>query len=403
MGYLEDRGSWAIARSPMCPQEFHEMGAVFELGSVIGPNIYMEFASGRVYLKPRCLAVAGSAVAKKTTGFVNPSKDILGEVASGLMNPPFERCPDTSTPEGFFYTLMEMCGKREWTVAHWILDEYSRYFESLEKPYMTDAVEALISALDGQPESRRLATAKKPYNRRKCHMTILAATVQENIERCVQPWHFTSGLNPRFFIRFGTPKKFYPRPLWTPQTSNSVFVDRLKRLATDYDGKETEMRWTPEAQKLWDRWCCSNYNSSRKEDSAVQAIHARAEDNLLMLAMARTLSERMTYLGPKCDMDADCFRWAAAHVRPYIADASRLYECCGTKAVVLVRKILSRAGGKLERAKLMKAFSSAGAGGKRDLDEAVETLIESAEVIVHGKETDARGRPGQIVELVGRR
>lgn len=402
LGYIEDRIAYKIKRSPMCPVGFHEMSSLVELGVSVGPRVYMDFAPGRVYFAPKTLAIAGSTRERKTTGYMTPTIDLLGDVfdtfkgVAGLVpDHPFDKLADTSTPEGFFSALKEIC---PWDCTrksvYWTIDEYSRYFASQEKAYMSDSIEALLVAMDGRKESRGLSG--KTHYRGECNLCILSAAVRESYERVEQPWHFTSGLIPRHLVRIGTAGKHCSRPL--KSKSNSVdFVTPVADLIKSYyqPEKDTVVDWAPDAQKAWDRWCARNDKAAQREDVPVQVIHARAEDNLLNLAMGYAISDTMKH----CDrltLELKEFRAAARRIAPYIKDAITLYYGCGQRHVVAVRRILRKLGKQTQWYKASKMFTDGGYGDLEDFELAIRTLEDQDEITV----SDVRktgGRPGRII------
>ena len=399
------------------------MAAMVEEGTVVGHRVYMEFDFGKLYMTPRGFAVATSSRAKKSTGLLYPSMDIVVSISNQFLHPtniqpspatpnpfnvtvPFTILSTSATPEGFFDSLCDACpvGKPRRCVVHF-QDEWSRWFaEEESKRYMSGSIEAYVVACDGRPESRKLS-GKTEKSHGELSLIALHTAVQESYEKVEQPWHFTSGLIPRHFVRIGKVKKYYPPALKNPNPVVSIdFVDKLKAFAEYYDQYDihTVCSWSPEAQKAFDRWCIRNDKLGEKEDTAVQVIHSRAENLFCIMAMAYAISENVyrPNCPPTITMDLAHFKKIAKHIKPYIDDAIELYGGCGQRHIKAVRRILVRLGGiKVPLWAVSKQFTNSDFGDGDDFERALRSLVEQEEIIVD-ETPNMLGRPGRIISII---
>lgn len=290
MGWIERYVEFGRSRSPAAPVQYHEVVALFVLGTVVGPKVYMHLASGKLYTHLWPMLLGNSGTTKKST-CMDFAVDMLQEIM------PDAQIVESFNVEGLVDELNE---HTEAGVAHiyTVQDEFGRLLGDLKfKDYMKGLKDVMMKLYDGKPPGRR--TRKVQARFKQVYMTMLAGTTEQRLFDLLTRSDIEDGFWPRLFPVQGVGDGYAPQPEMTPEmfATRQSLVSDLRTLKT-FLGNNPPVRMTFDAgaKEFWDDWCYQLDVKVHRGEFA-GSIASRMSQNLVKLCMLWEVSKSISMPG----------------------------------------------------------------------------------------------------------
>ncbi|MFA4973284.1 MAG: bifunctional DNA primase/polymerase [bacterium] len=378
------------SRSDAYP-EYHFGMALALLSIVCDRQAVMRFEYGNIFPNVWICCLGLTSVSRKTTA-INAGSAIIDSVMPGI------KLPEAFSPEGF---IEEMAEKPH---AYLIQDEAAAMLSAMSKPYMGEMRDLFCLLFDGKDYHRKLRTGKKSektsFDINGPYLTMVLGTTPERFKETTQIIDIQSG----WLLRFAYLHPDYPKEWKPPQKINKDLVPRSMALARRVQDLADLFKNQPhyiEFELSEDALAAFTAWLKRREvdlidsaDESKSAMFSRLQATALKFSMLFTIGGR-SFID-----EAKAGGIVTVHT-PYMAEAIRLvdeyFEPVGLAVMKLVEqnrvgnnqdKIvdLVKRHGRIKHMDLMRAMHIS----KRDLNEAIEALLESEEIAAASVSTGGR-------------
>lgn len=242
----------------------------------------------------------------------------------------------------------------------------------------------LRNAWDGKP--LQALTKHNPLRADDAHISMLGHVTKDELQRALAQTEKASGFANRFLWFYIFRSKLLPEPEPVPQE----LFSRLVQLTTDVlawvDSEKMLITKDPEAKKLWHEVYPS---LSREEPGLIGAITARAEPQVMRLAMLYAVLDKSRCIGIK-HLKAALALWEYAY-----QSVQYIFGTGGGCGVLESEILNALESGPLQQTKIYKLFS--GNVPKLQYTTALRNLFQQGLITYH-KESSGRGRPAIIWE-----
>ena len=372
--------------------EYQHGAALMLLSTAVNKRAYLPLTIGTIYTNVWIFCLGLSTISRKTTACTKLTEfiELLNQWL--LLSYP-------GSPEAFIEDLEgegRVSGNEN--IGHGILcrDEAGGILSAMEKTYMSDMRDLFCQLYDCRPFTRKLRTSqrktKTTFNIRDTYLCMFFMTTPDIFSTYTKLEDLTSGWLLRFLYYYPN----YNHKLRDLSTMSDDDRERqrnigkhLQVIISFFKNHEIEFQFSIAGLSFYNDWKNSHLDQmqiSRQED---RGMFDRLSIYALKMAMLYTIGrdamvEIMKPDAPqrmKMDIDDDCLRTACEHIDQYFYPVSKIvFDQVGrNEDKNVLEKILGtikRSGGKISRKNLMKRTHIK----RRDLDDGIDTLIESTEI-----------------------
>jgi predicted transcriptional regulator len=361
--------------------EWHFAGAVSQLSIIADRKLVLRLKQGDVYPNIWFMGLGDSTISRKSTGMTLAASFIT---ELGLDS---KRLPNAFSPESFVETLSGTPKAFFWK------DECSQLLASMQKTFMADLRDLFCDLYECGNYRRTLRTSqrankKSDFQVTDSYLTQYLLTTPDNFREHVTLLDVTSG----WLLRY-----MYLAPDYTKEwrgftektesdKSNWIYLFKLLENKVNQlkDNEVVEMTISPQAWEFFNEW--QKYAEIRmmeEKDKVAKATFGRLQVNALKLAILFEFGkpELSTVISIESLMEA-C-RLVDDYFLPIAKDIIRQIEWDESKN--LQEKILGtvrRTGGSMTRRNLLQALHKP----LREVEESLNSLVESGEIQIEGKE-----------------
>lgn len=353
------------------------------------------------------MCLGASSISKKSTAvkFVETLMNGM-EMQEGAL-------PGSFSPESFIEILSDN------EHGYLLLDEAGALLANMQKTYMQEMRDVFSKLYDNTGQCRQLRTSqrtgKHKFKVENPFITQMYATTPSNFAAYTNGLDLTSGYLLRF-LYFNPSYKTLPKPFeLKTATSDSEYAalkaefEKVKNLFINY---EIEFVPNDEALQIFQKWQLDTeqkyYNNN--VDEITLSGYGRLNIYVLKLAMIYQIAdvdfindiglelESKPYMQEydsvkECYISAEYMQLAIKHVEEYflpsfVEVAGLVIKNKTNNAMDKMLNLLKEQGGKCQRTKIMQQLHIS----KFDLDNIVESLLESEEIIeIKEKGTNGKG------------
>lgn len=380
--------------------EYQHGAALMLLSIAVNKRAYLPLTIGTIYTNLWVFCLGQSTVSRKTTACTKLTEFIELQNQWMLLSYP-------GSPEALVEDLEgeDRVNSQE-NIGHGILcrDEAGGILSAMEKTYMADMRDLFCQLYDCRPFTRKLRTsqrkAKTAFNIRDTYLCMFFATTPDIFSVYTRLEDLTSGWLLRFLY-------YYPnyehklRDLSTmsddDRTRFNGIGKQLQAVTSFFQNHEIEFRFSIAGLTFYNDWKNKHLTQMQREKQEDRGMFDRLSIYALKMAMLYTIGRdaMIDELKPdaprtmKIDIDDDCLQTACEHIDQYFYPVSKIvFDTVGrNEDKNVIEKILGtirRAGGKITRTDLMKRAHIK----RKELDEGIDTLIESTEIKEHMDESD---------------
>jgi hypothetical protein len=355
-------------------------GALVSLSIAANRNIMIGLKQGDVFPNIWVNMLGLSSVSRKSTS-VDKTEELIDSISPDYR----AKMPDEFSPEAMIEHL-DSCPK-----AFMIKDEAAGFLSLMQKEYMRGTKDTLMKLYDGKSIHRELRTSRRKADKTDFHvenpyLTMLLATTPNAFAANTSLLDITSGWLPRFlhFYPNATKKRWMPLEEGAVETSSleSVCQERLSHIAEElcYQEEPTQMHLSERAAGCYIDWQHQRETEIvRSGDDQRAQFYSRLAVYVLKMAMLFTIGRTDYRDGMEISKEhiVEATRLVDEYFMPMaIAVCDMVGREADRNLQDRIIAILTSRGGKLAKRDLMRATHVK----KRDMDDALEALLESGEI-----------------------
>jgi hypothetical protein len=390
-------------------EEYHFAALLSIASMAVGRKVVCQVGMTSVYPNVFVMVVGQTTISGKSVA-CNMAVDSFG--TSITHEEPIAKCYSTNILRGTISEAALVQGLNDIYNSFWMYDDCAGFFEDVTA-WNAHILGTLCSIYDGSQIERTLSKRSKTGEQSKwsCpfpYVSLLFNTTTKDIEQIASARLFSSGFFPRlmwFWGQGGQPRKNEDVSESDKQIINGIKLD-LKTLrsaleAIPMDGVVFKVCNIIEEWKIK-----ATENKLGKEDESYRTAASRAFIHAYKIAailaifdksFQKTTLSSLVYPISVSIPDKHA-KMAIKIVEQYLIPRTMfVYELCNSSDAknhqVMVMKALNHFGGVSERSKILRQTHL----GKRDLDLALSTLLESGEIKCHCETTQGAKKPTMIV------
>lgn len=353
--------------------EYHFAMAVSILSVISNRKIKISMRHKIIYPNMWFFLLGLSTTAQKSTAIKNLGSEMVGRVGISELNK--RRLPGSFSPEGFLSALNKYQNGYLW------IDEAGDLLKSMEKDYMSNMRDMLCDLYECNPYYRELK--KEIIYIEKPFINMVLATTPDNFKAYTEILDLTSGWLFRFLYVFPEYDKN-----WMPTTERTnedylkieelvKFLQEKIKLVSNLKG-EINLTFRSDALDFYQKWSEKMYYRVMKNKNSIEAAFVgRLEDYVLKLVAIFVLGEMKIKVEIDKDMIMIVCKLAENYFLPMAKKVAEMVEIDEKhNSMDKVLGTIKRNGGEITRTKLIQNTHMK----KRELDEIIDTLIDSEEI-----------------------
>lgn len=355
-------------------------GGLYCISVAVNRNVVIKLRQGPIYPNVWVNILGLSSLARKSTAI---DKADLTITAANI--DPSCKMPDEFSPEA----MIEMLDRQP--RAYMIKDESAGLLAVMKKDYMRGLKDALMQLYDGKDINRELRTSRRKSDKtsfqvKNPYLNLMLATTPGSFAANTELLDVTSGWLPRFLHFFPNHAKDRWLPLEEGVPENDLLSAgchaRLIKIKGEfYDLAEPRvMHLSSEASKYFIAWQKARESElvEAKDDRRAQfysrlAVYALKMGTLFTIGRADYkdgMEISLAHMQEACRLVDEYFMPMAMTVADLVGKAADKNQLDKIMAVLTAR------GGKITKKELMRATHFK----KKDIEESLETLVESNEI-----------------------
>lgn len=390
-------------------EEYHFASLLSIASMAIGRKVVCQVGMTSVYPNVFVMVVGQTTISGKSVA-CNMAVDSFG--TSIIHEEPIAKCYSTNILRGTISEAALIQGLNDTYNSYWYFDDAAGFFEDVST-WNAHILGTLCSVYDGSQVERTLSKRSKSGEQFKwsCpfpYVSLLFNTTTKDIEQLASARLFSSGFFPRlmwFWGQGGQPRRNEDVSESDKQLIIKIKSD-IKTLRTTLAGIPLDGIVFKVCNVIEDWKVSATEQRLNKEDESYRTAVSRAFIHAYKIAAILAIFDKsfqknvlgsLTYPITVAIPDKHA-KMAIKIVEKYLIPRTMfVYELCNNNDAknhqVMVMKALNHFGGVAERSKLLRQTHL----GKRDLDLALSTLLESGEIKCHCELAPGAKKPTTIV------
>jgi hypothetical protein len=390
-------------------EEYHFASLLSIASMAIGRKVVCQVGMTSVYPNVFVMVVGQTTISGKSVA-CNMAVDSFG--SSIIHEEPIAKCYSTNILRGTISEAALIQGLNDTYNSYWFYDDCAGFFEDVTA-WNAHILGTMCSIYDGSQVERTLSKRSKSGEQFKWScpfpfVSLLFNTTTKDIEQIASTRLFSSGFFPRlmwFYGQGGQPRKNEDVSESDKQILSGIKNDiktlRGSLAVIPQDGIVFKVCTEIEEWKIK-----ATENKLGKEDESYRTAVSRAFIHAYKIAAILTMFDKSFQKQALASLSypisisipSKHAKMAIKIVEQYLIPRTMfVYELCNSSDAknhqVIVMKALNHFGGVSERAKLLRQTHL----GKRDLDMALSTLLESGEIKCHCETAPGAKKPTTTV------
>ena len=390
-------------------EEFHFASLLSVASMAIGRKVVIRVGMTSIYPNVFAMVVGQTTISGKSVA-CNMAIDNFGSAIT--FEEPIAKCYSTNILRGTISEAALIQGLNDTYNSLWFYDDCAGFFEDATT-WNAHVLGTTCSIYDGSVVERTLSKRSKSGEQYKWScpfpfMSMLFNTTTKDIEQIASSRLFSSGFFPRmmwFYGQGGQPRKNNDTSEEDKQIVDGI-KNEIKHLRASLSGLQNDSIVFGVCDIIEDWKIKVTENKLGKEDEAYRTAVSRGFIHAYKIAAILAMFDKSfqkQLLGslsfPVVTKIPDKHaKMAIKIVEQYLVPRTMyVYEMCNNVDAknhqIIVMKALNHYGGVAERTKLLRQTHL----GKKDMDSALSTMVESGEIKCHCVTKDGNDKPTMVI------